>query len=35
MKKIIILFVAMILCGCAQEKQVKEKSQYKDGTYTR
>ena len=24
MKKIIILFVAMILCGCAQEKQVEE-----------
>ena len=34
MKKMIILFVAMILCGCAQEKQVEEKSQYKDGTYT-
>lgn len=34
MKKMIILFIAMMLCGCAQEKPVEEKSQYKDGTYT-
>lgn len=35
MRKLIILFMAIMLCGCASEKKTEEKqTQYKDGSYT-